>query len=646
LSEFSPVQDAGFGFGAGEASHAMSPLRLPNLLKPDTGKVFASLTDLISGVEEIAAFEMEFTRFDLGAEFVKPLEDALRLHSIANQVAGSALGKSSLPEIMIALWLSRRSGWRVTIRALIEPGASVPHAALEMAGRDLLCCECEVVNCADGGPRRDEYDLSGCFPRGWPFPAILPTPDSSESLVARRLHNPSIPNLPKDGLVIGAAEGVKVRLPIQSRDRHTYIVGATGTGKSTLLSRMIREDIKRGEGVILLDPHGDLYREVRDTVPPKRRKDLFLIDPCEERGLPGLNILDIPPSRFRHRHAAFLVGELFRFFDEMWDMRDAGGPIFEMYFRNTLLLMCLQDAGPSVPREGGPKITVLKWEGADELLREILGKTPATSPAESSVVGDEDYPLNLGDFTRVMTDDKFRKALLRRCPEKSVVRFWSDVAEKTTGDHRLANYVPYIVSKINGFVQTGFVADMLCSRKNDLRIGERIDRKEIILVNLNKGLLGAYESRLLGTILMMELFAAGLGRSARPKSKRTPVNVYVDEFQNFVSDNVAAMLSEARKFGLRLTLANQTLAQLKANPGKQDVLETVLGNVGNIVLFRLGVLDAVRLQMILAPFSPQEMQELPNYHAMVRLQTREGPIRPIIMRAATPQKWKKAHRSR
>lgn len=181
-------------------------------------------------------------------------------------------------------------------------------------------------------------------------------------------------------------------------------------------------------------------------------------------------------------------------------------------------------------------------------------------------------------------------------------------------------------------MQTGYVSDLICAPRNDLRIGERMDKGGIMLFNLNKGLLGGYESRLLGTILMMEIFAAGLQRGLRPESERSPVNIYVDEFQNFVSDNVASMLSEARKFGLRLTLANQTLAQLRAGSGRQDLLETVLGNVGNVILFRLGVPDADRLQLFTEPYTRQEMQELPNFYALARLLTPSGPVRPLIMK--------------
>ena len=131
---------------------------------------------------------------------------------------------------------------------------------------------------------------------------------------------------------------------------------------------------------------------------------------------------------------------------------------------------------------------------------------------------------------------------------------------------------------------------------------------------------------------MVQIMSAGLKRSVNPRQDRHPVNVYVDEFQDFVSDNMASMLSEARKFGLRLTLANQTLAQLRANRGRQDLLETVLGNVGNLIFFRLGVPDAERLTSFLEPFSRQDIQDLPNFHALVRLLTPEGPIRPLIMR--------------
>lgn len=628
-----PARLDSLGFAAAKQGDTPAqPLRLPDLPASRGGCTLESPATLVAAIPEIELFEVEFIRADITEETVRVLEEALRLQLLTRQAA-VPVDQPTLSQVFLASWLWHRTGWKVTARARLRGGCAAPVAPLEMIGRDLFACECEVISSRDSAEAHAAFDFRNADPRGWQFPPILPPPAAFDTIKATRLHNISLPELPTKGLRIGVAEGVDIRMPAETRDRHTYIVGATGTGKSVLMTRMIREDMKRGEGLILLDPHGDLYQAVKDSVPKNRRKDLFLLDPCDGNELPGLNILDIPSSPFRRRHAAFLVGELFRFFAEIWDMRQAGGPVFEMYFRNVLLLMCLQEIECSERNVGKPDGVRFECSPRGQVLAALVrdGRTKPGGQHANPSSGIE-YPLSFADFMKVMANAEFRKALLARCSEKSVVQFWTEVAEKTSGDYRLANFVPYVACKINGLVQTGFVADMLCSRRNDIRIGERMDRGEIILVNLNKGLLGAYESRLLGTILMMEIFAASLSRSARPEAERRPVNVYVDEFQNFVSDNVAAMLSEARKFGLRLTLANQTLAQLKANSGRQDLLETVLGNVGNMILFRLGVPDAERLRSFIEPFSQQEMQELPNYHALVRLLTGQGPVRPLIMR--------------
>ncbi|MCK9590113.1 MAG: type IV secretion system DNA-binding domain-containing protein [Terrimicrobiaceae bacterium] len=607
-------------------AHAVT---LPSFHAFEEIRLFRSLANVLLEVPEIMRFEIEFTRFDLLGTCVKPLERVLTLHSLSGVVPED---RPSRQRAFLSLWLLHRSGWRVKARAWTGP--QVPSAALEIIGRDIFSCDCDVVSSEDLSQGEEDIDLSACYPRGWRFLSILPPPEVFTKLTASRLHNPSLPDLPKAGFQIGTADGEKVRLPQESRDRHTFICGATGTGKSTLLLRMIVEDMKRGEGVILLDPHGDLYRAVREAVPKNREKDVFIIDPEVNEKPPGLNILDIPQSPFRNRHAAFVVGELLSFFAELWDMRTAGGPMFELYFRNTVLLMCLIEKPAAELVE---KDSATNGNDKNELGTEV-GKPQSSlspgdnEPKEKPVAEVIQLPLNLRHFSRVMVDKKFRETLLAQCPDKSVVEFWKDVAGKAGGESSLANIVPYIVSKINGMVQSGFVADLLCAQRNEFRLAERMNRGEIILINLNKGLLGGHESRLLGTILMMEIFAAGLRRSVLSEDQRRPVNVYVDEFQNFVSDNVSVMLSEARKFGLRLTLANQTLAQLKANPGRQDLLETVLGNVGNMILFRLGVPDADRLKLFTEPFTRQEMQDLPNFHALVRLLTADGPIRPVVMK--------------
>jgi hypothetical protein len=236
------------------------------------------------------------------------------------------------------------------------------------------------------------------------------------------------------------------------------------------------------------------------------------------------------------------------------------------------------------------------------------------------------------DFQKVFSDMEFRKNLLENCTDPDVRSFWKGVAEKVSGEASLNNVAPYIISKMAILTQSGYVSEMIGQPDDMLCLEERLNKGGIILVNLNKGLLGAIECRFLGIMLTMQIFAAGLRRSTLSQKDRLPINIYIDEFQTLVSDNVASMLSEARKFGLCLNLANQTLSQLSAKRGRQDLLETVLGNVGNMISFRLGVPDAQRLRPFLKPFTPEQMQDLPNFHALVRILDDEGPIGPFVMK--------------
>lgn len=585
--ELSSLCPGSVGFNAKQTAES-TVVRLPDLPNSVVGKVVDSLVSLLPGIPQVAALEIDFTKFTLEGRFTKPLEEGLRLYSMARQTTIPGFDQPSVPETFLALWLLHRSGWRVAARVLMTGHDPIPVAALEMIGRDLFRCECEVLTTASEGARDGVLDLADCYPCGWPFSAILPVPDSSVRLAAGCLHNVVLPELPKTGMTIGKVEGAEVRLPLPARDRHTYIVGATGTGKSTLLARMIREDMRRGEGVILLDPHGDLFDQVLEAVPAGRRKHLTIINPFDDAPPPGINFLDVGSSPRPAWRIRFMIGELLRFFENVWDMRSVGGPMFEMYFRNALLLL------------------------ADQGVRERSCHT-------------------LLNFTSLLSDKEFRNHQLEVCRNEDVKNFWKNVAEKAGGESSLVNIVPYIVSKMELLTQSSFIREMIGRPQDTLCIREKMDRQQIVLCNLSKGALGVTESRLLGTMLLAQIFAAGLERGLQPSKQRKPVNIYVDEFQNFVSDNMASMLSEARKFGLRLVLANQTLGQLKANTGQQDLLETVLGNVGNMILFRLGVPDAEQLKLFIEPFTRQEMQELPNYHALARLMTPEGPIKPFIM---------------
>jgi hypothetical protein len=544
---------------------------------------------LLAESPAISGMQIEFTRVSLSESLARLTASALEedIH-LRREIHGAELPATARSSFL-ALWWSRRSGWVLRCRVALKRDQPIPTGTLEVLGRELFGAECRLVpetECPLEDSASLETSLGDAYPDGWQFPAILPPVEESGALTAERIHNRRMPALPTTGILAGIADGKEVRLPESARDRHVYIAGATGTGKSTLLHRLIKADLKRKEGLVLLDPHGDLYHEILRIIPRNRRCDVVTIDPTSGIGPVAFNVLDFPKDRFLTRRSEFLVGELIRFFREAWDCPEAFGPMFEIYFRNTLRLMIHQ-------------------------------KTKL---------------LTLMDFERVFTDREFRKELLAECTDKSACRFWTEVAEKTTGDVSLANFAPYITCKISTLTQSGFVSEMICQPKDELQLEERINRGGIILVNLNKGLLGANESRLLGVILTMQIFAAGLKRSTLPMRERRPVNIYIDEFQNFVSDNVASMLSEARKFGLRMNLANQTLGQLNTGRGRQNLLETILGNVGNMIVFRLGIPDAERLKPFLKPFTPEQIQDLPNFHALVRLLDDAGPIGPLIMK--------------
>lgn len=584
-----PTQIGPMGFSSpSSVTLPTRTLRVPDLPPSLAGRTLESPASLVAALPQIEQFEIEFVRTEIPDAAAKQLEESLRLQNVTQQ-AIAQIDQPTLSQVFLASWLWHRTGWKVTARARLSAGVAVPVAPLEMIGRDLFTSECEVVASRSGENATESLDLRNAFPRGWPFPPILPHPDAFDSLAASRLHNMSLPELPRTGVKIGIADGVHVRMPDQTRDRHTYIAGANGTGKSTLLERMITEDIRRGEGVILLDPHGDLFHAIRNAVPESRKADVIQIDPLSDEKPPGINFLDVSGSPRPGWRLRFLIGELLQFFDTVWNMRECGGPMFEMYFRNAMLLL------------------------ADQGVREKAHHT-------------------LLNFASVLSDEDFRNHLLEACRSEDVKDFWTKVAERAGGEASLVNIVPYVVSKVDLLIQSAFIREMIGHPSNTLQIGKHMDKQSIVLCNLSKGILGATESRLLGYLLTAQIFSAGLERGMRSQRHRKPVNIYVDEFQNFVSDNVASMLSEARKFGLRMTLANQTLSQLKANSGKQDLLESVLGNVGNMVLFRLGVPDAERMASFIEPFSKQEIQQLPNFHALVRLLTPEGPVRPLIMK--------------
>lgn len=364
--------------------------------------------------------------------------------------------------------------------------------------------------------------------------------------------------------------------PVDLR-RHTYILGQTGTGKTTLLYSMIQERIEAGKGVALIDPHGDLFNKVLKSIPENRLNDIVIFDPTRKRNRFALNMLEFNPAYPEQR--TFIVHEMFEIFQEFYHS-ETMGPMFELYMRNAMLLVM-------------------------------------DNPAE---------PGTLNDVNRVFRDKKFRNKMVHECKDKDVVGFWKEIAEAASYEMSLKNMAPYIVSKLNRFVQNDYLQPIIKQRHSSVNFRELIDINKIFLAKLPKGRIGNLGVKLLGTILFNKIFMSALSREDIAESRRKDFTLFVDEFQNFTSNSIASMLSEARKYRLNLVLANQTLGQIK-----QDILQAVLGNVGSLIFFRPGIQDAEKIKDYVQPnFTKEEMIDLSNYTAIGRLQAKGVPLKPFL----------------
>jgi hypothetical protein len=439
-------------------------------------------------------------------------------------------------------------------------------------------------------------DLRNCIPSTVAVPLLFPQPETLARHGMRRFFNRERLALPKVGARIGSVRDghteQTVRLCCKERNRHLYILGATGTGKSTLLYNLAMQDIQRGEGVCLIDPHGDLYRQVRESIPPHRADDVVLLDPCDRERAVGINLLDCT-GPYREMQVNFVINEVFAMMEKLYNLQVVGGPMFESYFRNALQL----------------------------------------------VMVDPNNTSTLVDMAAVFEHRAYRDAMIKTCGPSLLTDFWK-MAENAGGDSKIANLAPYIVSKLNLFVHNAMLRPIIGQTKSTVDFREIMDRRRILLVNLSHGA-GALDMRLLGMIVLTKLMCAAMSRLDVASSRRKPFYVMVDEFQHFTTDATASLLSESRKLGLCLTMCNQNLAQLSAGKGQHNIEHSVLGNAGSMVLFRLGAPDAEKLAIYTRPsFGPADLQTLPNFHAAARLLTPTGPTDPFVFQtypASRPQ---------
>jgi len=379
-------------------------------------------------------------------------------------------------------------------------------------------------------------------------------------------------DLPAEGVYLGESlfrgEARPIFIKEEDRLKHLYLIGQTGTGKSNLLNILARSDIKNGKGVAIIDPHGSLIESVLGAIPEERYEDVILFDPADIEWPIGLNMLEYSFSHPEQK--TFVVNELFSILDKLYDMKIAGGPMFEQYTRNALLLL-LED----MPNE----------------------------------------PATLMEIPRIFNDDEFRERKLERITNPTVIDFWEREAVMTTGEHSLANMASWITSKFNNFIANDYMRPIIGQPKSAFNFREIMDQGKILLVNLSKGRIGDVNANLLGMILVGKILMAALSRTDVSEEKRPTFNLYIDEFQNFTTDSISIILSEARKYRLSLTIAHQFIGQLT-----EKIRDAVFGNVGSMVVFRVGIPDAEFLVKQFEPFfSKRDLISIDNLNAYTRL---------------------------
>lgn len=406
---------------------------------------------------------------------------------------------------------------------------------------------------------------------------------------------PAPVGLPASGLLLGVnrvrGEDTKIFVTPDDRLRHFYTIGQTGTGKTTFLKNMIAQDIASGEGLCFIDPHGVDILDVLAMIPKERYEDLIYFDPSNTARPMGLNMLEYD-TRFPEQKT-FVVNEMLSIFDKLFDMKTSGGPMFEQYFRNAVLLT-IED-----PTSGS----------------------------------------TLLDVSRVLASKEFRELKLSRCQNPVVNQFWREVADKAGGEASLQNIVPYIVSKFDNFLSNEIMRPIIAQERSTFNFREIMDSKKILLVNLAKGRLGELNANLIGLILVGKMLMAALSRVDSFGQDLPPFYLYIDEFQNVTTPSISSILSEARKYKLALIIAHQFIKQLD-----EKIKDSVFGNVGSMAMFRVGAEDAEFLAKQLEPvFTDQDLINLDNRNAYMKLLVNGRPVKPFSLETLPPGQGNKAN---
>ncbi len=399
---------------------------------------------------------------------------------------------------------------------------------------------------------------------------------------------PAPANIPTEGLLLGyntfRGESREIRIKREDRFRHFYVIGQTGTGKSSIFQSMIRQDLKNGDGLCVVDPHGSLIEDIFPFIPRERADDVVYFNPADLDRPMGMNLLEGNTWQEKEYVALEAMNIMIKLFNE-----EIFGPRIQDYFRNGCLTLM------SDP-EGGA----------------------------------------LTDIVRLFTDDDFQKLKVEHVTNPIVRSFWEHQMAKT-GAREKQEMIPYFAAKFGQFVTNSMMRNIIGQAKSAFDFSKIMAEKKILLINLSKGDVGEINSRLLGLIVVTKIQMAALARQKLPKDQRTDFFLYIDEFQNYVTDSIEVILSEARKYRLGLNMAHQYIAQLEGPDRKSKVKDAVFGNVGTIMSFKIGAQDAEYMAKEMAPvYSDQDLINLDKFKAVMKLSIDTQPSRPFSITPLNP----------
>ena len=415
----------------------------------------------------------------------------------------------------------------------------------------------------------------------------------------------------KDGVLMGWNEYRNVKTPIyfskKDRGRHHYIIGKSGWGKSVFIGYLARQDLWNGDGLCVIDPHGDLVEDIVSFTPKERAKDMIIFDPADYERPMWLNMLDIiatdPNLRLIEKDRAALDATSI-FIKMYWD--EIFGPRIQHYFRNGCL----------------------------------------------TLMDDEEEGGTLIDVPRLFVDEAFMKYKTSKIKNVMVKAFW-DHEYAQTGDREKQEMIPFFSAKFGPFITNGTMRNIIGQTKSAFNLRRVMDDQKVLMVNLSKWRIGDLNAQLLGLIMVSKINMAAMSRADTPEDQRKDFYLYVDEFQNFATDTFGEILSEARKYRLVLIMAHQFIAQIggsgdkQGKGGKPSIKDAVFGNAGTIMSFKVGAEDAEYLEKEYAPLlSQQDIIGIANFTTYTKLNIDNATTRPFDLKTIWDNTYKNAEVSK